>query len=52
MLVHNWATTAEDERMPIFYIFALSCPSGRQQFTLVSLLTKHSEVSGGSNEQV
>ena len=23
--------------------------SGRQKFTLVSLLTKHSEVSGGSN---
>ena len=49
MLVHNWAITAEVERMHVFfYIFALSCPSGRQKFTLVSLLTKHSEVSGGS----
>ena len=39
----------EVERMHVLYIFALRCPSGRQKFTLVSLLTKHSEVSGGSN---
>ena len=25
------------------------CPGHQQKFTLVSLLTKHSEVSGGSN---
>ena len=39
----------EVERMRVLYIFALRCPSGRQKFTLVNLLTKHSEVSGGSN---
>ena len=39
----------EVERMHVLYIFALRCPSGRQKFMLVSLLTKHSEVSGGSN---
>ena len=47
--VHNWAITAEVERMHVLYIFALRCPSGRQKFTLVSLLTKHSEVNDGSN---
>ena len=26
-LVHNWATTAEVERMHVFYIFALRCPA-------------------------
>ena len=35
--------------MHVLYMFALRCPSGRQKFALVSLLTKHSEVSGGSN---
>ena len=39
----------EVERMHVLYIFALRCPSGRQKFTLVGLLIKHSEVSGGSN---
>ena len=48
-LVHNWAITAEVERMHGFYTPALRCPSGRQKFTLVSLLTKHSEVNDGSN---
>ena len=31
------------------YIYIIYHTSGRQKFTLVSLLTKHSEVSGGSN---
>ena len=39
----------EVERMHVLYIFAFRCPLGRQKFTFVSLLIKHSEVSGGSN---
>ena len=35
--------------MHVLYIFAFRCPLGRQKFTFVSLLIKHSEVSGGSN---
>ena len=46
--VFDWSEAGFQVKLADFAVMSMST-SGRQKFTLVSLLTKHSEVSGGSN---